>query len=63
MNKSPPLAVAELLPRRIILIDILKQQMLDLEALCKEVAEAEKRYRCERLSSGARKSNVLPRGA
>ena len=43
MSKSPPSAVAEQLPRQVVLIDILRQQILDLEALRKEVAEAEKR--------------------
>ena len=43
MSKSPPSAVAEQLPRQVVLIDTLRQQILDLEALRKEVAEAEKR--------------------
>jgi hypothetical protein len=43
MNKSPHSAAAEKPRRRVILIDILKQQMSDLRALRKEVAEAELR--------------------
>ena len=41
MIKSPPSAAAEQSRERVVLVDILAQQMLDLEALRKEVAAAE----------------------
>jgi hypothetical protein len=41
MSKSPRLAVAEQSRERVVFVDILKQQMLDLKALRKKVAEAE----------------------
>jgi hypothetical protein len=42
-NKSPRSIVGTQLPRQVVVIDILEQQMLDLQALRKKVAEAEKR--------------------
>jgi len=42
MIKSPPSAAAEQSRERVVLVDILAQQMLDLEALRKEVASAER---------------------
>jgi len=42
-NKSPRSIVGKRLPRQVVVIDILEQQMLDLQALRKKVAEAEKR--------------------
>jgi hypothetical protein len=45
MRKSPRSAVAEYAPERIVLIDMLERQMLDLRALRKQVAEAETRFR------------------
>ena len=41
MIKSPPAAAAEQSRERVVLVDILAKQMLDLEALRKEVAAAE----------------------
>jgi len=41
MIKSPRLATAEQSHERVVLVDILEQQMLDLDALRKEVAAAE----------------------
>jgi hypothetical protein len=41
MIKSPRSAVAERSHERIVLVDFLEQQMLDLRALRKEVAAAE----------------------
>ena len=42
MSKPPCLAAAELSRERVISIDILKQQLLDLEALREKVVEAER---------------------
>ena len=41
MIRSPRPAAAEQSRERVVLVDILQQQMLDLKALRKEVAEAE----------------------
>jgi hypothetical protein len=41
MSKSPRSTAAEQSRKRVVFIDILKQQMLDLKALRKKVAEAE----------------------
>ena len=41
MSKSPRSAAAEPSRERVVFVDILKMQMLDLEALRKKVAEAE----------------------
>ena len=59
MSKLPRLAATEKSRERIVVIDPLRQQMLDLEALRREVADAEMRAnlgrnfnsRPERLSS------------
>jgi hypothetical protein len=56
MRKLPCLATADKLRERVIFIDMLKQQMLDLEALCEEVAEAERR-------SKVREDSQLPASA
>jgi hypothetical protein len=42
MGKSPRSAIAEQSRERVVFLDILKQQMLDLEALRKKVDEAER---------------------
>jgi hypothetical protein len=43
MRKLPRSAASEKLRERVVYIDILKQQMLDLEAVRKELAQAESR--------------------
>jgi hypothetical protein len=43
MSKCPHTAATETSRERVVFIDILEQQMLDLEALRKKVAEAERR--------------------
>jgi hypothetical protein len=44
MNKKTPRSVAgKQLPHQVVVIDVLEQQMLDLQALRKKVAEAERR--------------------
>lgn len=63
MSKCPHTAATEASRERVVFIDILKQQMLDLEALRKKVAEAEQRAKpgnekaCLTFGGGAR----LPR--
>ncbi len=48
MCKSPRTAIGERLPRQIAMIDFLKRQVLHLEALREEVAEAERRCKAKR---------------
>jgi len=45
MRKSPRSAATEHAPERIVFIDMLEREMLDLKALRKQVAEAETRFR------------------
>jgi hypothetical protein len=45
MRKLPRSAASEKFRERLVYINVLKQQMLDLEAVRKEVAEAELRYK------------------
>ncbi len=48
MCKSPRTAIGERLPRQIAMIDFLQRQVLHLEALREEVAEAERRAKIRR---------------
>jgi hypothetical protein len=54
MRKSPRSAAVYRPRERVVVIDILKQQMLDLQALRKEVAEAERALRTERIRNRLR---------
>jgi len=47
MCKSPRTAIGEKLPRQIAMIDFLQRQVLHLEALREEVAEAERRCKAK----------------
>jgi hypothetical protein len=54
MNKYARSAASEKLRERIVFIDILKRQMLDLSALRKKVAEAEMRTTAMRIPNSRR---------
>jgi len=58
MIKPPRSAAAERSQKRVVIVDILEQQMSDLKALRKEVAEAERAAATKRKHEPPQNANI-----